>query len=220
MTPERTGTTRTTVDFAKTTVDLAKMGDWFLYENDSASRARRVTRTRMTRALTLRTRAETSKRRREPPTLRTSRRARHRHMLARFSATSTSSLLRRGSRAVSAAQRRAFPPLRRARVPSSPDRASPLVTMASAGARLDKVATPCDTAVADVSATGAFVRKDSTSRTRIEKDGPSPPEAGRYHVYVSLACPWACRVVSTIGLKGLGDVISWSSVHPTWQKTR
>ena len=141
-------------------------------------------------------------------------------MLARFSATSTSSLLRRGSRAVSAAQRRAFPPLRRARVPSSPDRASPLVTMASAGARLDKVATPGDTAVADVSATGAFVRKDSIFRNRIEKDGPFPPEAGRYHVYVSLACPWACRVVSTIGLKGLGDVISWSSVHPTWQKTR
>ena len=92
--------------------------------------------------------------------------------------------------------------------------------MASAGAQLDKVATPGDTAVADVSATGAFVRKDSIFRNRIEKDGPFPPEAGRYHVYVSLACPWACRVVSTIGLKGLGDVVSWSAVHPTWQKTR
>ena len=88
--------------------------------------------------------------------------------------------------------------------------------MASAGAQLDKVATPGDTAVADVSATGAFVRKDSIFRNRIEKDGPFPPEAGRYHVYVSLACPWACRVVSTIGLKGLGDVVSWSAVHPTW----
>ena len=141
-------------------------------------------------------------------------------MLARFSATSTSSLLRRSSRAVSVAPRRAFPPLRRARVPPSPVRARPLVAMASAGARLDKVATPGATAVADVSATGAFVRKDSVFRNRIEKDGAFPPEAGRYHVYVSLACPWACRVVSVIGLKGLGDAVSWSSVHPTWQRTR
>ena len=121
-------------------------------------------------------------------------------MLARFSATSTSSLLHRSSRAVSVAPRRAFPPLRRARVPPSPDRARPLVAMASAGARLDKVATPGATAVADVSATGAFVRKDSVFRNRIEKDGAFPPEAGRYHVYVSLACPWACRVVSVLSL--------------------
>ena len=64
MTPERTRTTRTTVEDAKTTLDFAKMGhvrrDWFSYENDSAlpmsiTRASRVTRTRMTRALTRRT---------------------------------------------------------------------------------------------------------------------------------------------------------------------
>ena len=69
-------------------------------------------------------------------------------MLARFSATSTSSLLRRSSRAVSVAPRRAFPPLRRGRAPPSPVRARPLVAMASAAARLDKVATPGATAVA------------------------------------------------------------------------
>ena len=43
----------------------------------------------------------------------------------------------------------------------------------------------------------------------------------RYHLYVSYACPRASRCLSVLGLKGIGrDVVSVSSVHPTWAKTR
>lgn len=46
------------------------------------------------------------------------------------------------------------------------------------------------------------------------------PEAGRYHLHVSLACPWACGTLSMLHLKGLADVVGHSIVHPTWQRTR
>lgn len=85
---------------------------------------------------------------------------------------------------------------------------------------LDTSGTPGETAVADVSATGAFVRKDAVFRSRITADGPHPPEAGRYHLYVSLACPWASRCLAVLGMKGLESAISVTSVHPTWRKTR
>ena len=80
--------------------------------------------------------------------------------------------------------------------------------------------TPGDTAVADVSKDGAFVRKDAIFRNRITPDGEYTPESGRYHLYVSYACPWACRVLSLLHLKGLTEHITVSSVHPTWQRTR
>lgn len=44
-------------------------------------------------------------------------------------------------------------------------------------------------------------------------------EAGRYHLYVSLACPWAAGALSTVYLKGLEEAISLSIVHPTWAHT-
>ncbi|KAF1327212.1 Glutathionyl-hydroquinone reductase yqjg, partial [Globisporangium splendens] len=47
-----------------------------------------------------------------------------------------------------------------------------------------------------------------------------PPEKDRYHLYVSLACPFACRVVAVLNLKGLQDIISVSVVHPLFQRTR
>ena len=53
-----------------------------------------------------------------------------------------------------------------------------------------------------------------------EKDAMFQPEAGRYHLIVAYACPWAHRTLMTRALKGLEDVISISVVHPVWQKTR
>jgi putative glutathione S-transferase len=63
---------------------------------------------------------------------------------------------------------------------------------------------------------GRFVRKDSEFRDRVTADGSSgfPAESGRYHLYVSYACPWAHRTLIFRRLKGLTDHISVSVVHP------
>ena len=97
---------------------------------------------------------------------------------------------------------------------------SPTLLFVSHKAQLDQTGTPGNTAVADVSKTGAFVRKDAIFRNRIELGGEFPPEADRYHLYFSYACPWASRCLAFIELKGLDHIITTSSVHPTWQKTR
>jgi glutathionyl-hydroquinone reductase len=59
------------------------------------------------------------------------------------------------------------------------------------------------------SASGRFERQQSKFRDRV-----SEPEAGRYHLYVSWACPWAHRTAIARRLKGLEDVISMSAVDP------
>ena len=63
---------------------------------------------------------------------------------------------------------------------------------------------------------GAFVRPLYPFQGRITSDGSSgfPAEAGRYHLYVSLACPWAHRSVIVRGLLGLEEVVSLSVVDP------
>ena len=69
---------------------------------------------------------------------------------------------------------------------------------------------------------GEFVRSESGFRNWITKDGSAGPtgiagfaaEPGRYHLYVSHACPWAHRTMIFRALKGLQDVISVSVVHP------
>jgi putative glutathione S-transferase len=63
---------------------------------------------------------------------------------------------------------------------------------------------------------GAFVRQDSAFREWVTADGSSgfPAESGRYHLYVSLACPWASRAVIYRKLKGLEEVISMTVVDP------
>jgi putative glutathione S-transferase len=69
---------------------------------------------------------------------------------------------------------------------------------------------------AETSKEGAFVRQQYTIRDRITADGSSGflAEPGRYHLYVSLACPWAHRAVIVRELLGLQDVISMSVVDP------
>ncbi len=63
---------------------------------------------------------------------------------------------------------------------------------------------------------GAFVRQRYTIRDRITADGSSGflAEPGRYHLYVSLACPWAHRSIIVRRLLKLEDVISMSVVDP------
>ena len=61
-----------------------------------------------------------------------------------------------------------------------------------------------------------FVRPQYPFQGRITADGSSgfPAQAGRYHLYVSLACPWAHRSVIVRGLLGLEEVVSLSVVDP------
>ncbi|MBI3778038.1 MAG: glutathione S-transferase family protein [Gammaproteobacteria bacterium] len=63
---------------------------------------------------------------------------------------------------------------------------------------------------------GEFIRADSQFRDSVTANGASgyPAEAGRYHLYVSLACPWAHRTLIFRKLKKLEDVISVSVVDP------
>ncbi len=68
---------------------------------------------------------------------------------------------------------------------------------------------------------GVFVRRDSPYRHWITADGAPGPtgeggfeaEAGRYHLYVSLACPWAHRTLIYRALNGLTDAIGVSVVN-------
>lgn len=76
------------------------------------------------------------------------------------------------------------------------------------------------TADQQTNASGAYVRARSAFRDVIETGSRFEPEAGRYHLHVSLACPWACGTLSMLYLKGLEKIVSHSIVHPTWQHTR
>jgi putative glutathione S-transferase len=77
-------------------------------------------------------------------------------------------------------------------------------------------------APAPTSASGAFERAESQYRNWITPDGapgPSgsggfPAASGRYHLYVSLACPWAHRTLIFRQLKGLVPHVSVSIAHP------
>ncbi len=69
---------------------------------------------------------------------------------------------------------------------------------------------------------GQFIREDAQFRNWITENGhPGPTGAGgfkaerdRYHLYVSLACPWAHRTLIFRTLKNLEDIIGITVVHP------
>lgn len=60
---------------------------------------------------------------------------------------------------------------------------------------------------------GRFVRKDAAFRDQVTADGEFAAEPGRYHLYVSLACPWAHRTLIVRALKGLEELVSVSVVN-------
>src|ERR1700752_5065762 len=74
---------------------------------------------------------------------------------------------------------------------------------------------------------GRFVRTESQFRNWVTADGSPGPsgsggfsaEPGRYHLYVSLACPWAHRTLIFRKLKKLDDVVSVSVTEPLYGKT-
>src|SRR6185312_17078815 len=79
----------------------------------------------------------------------------------------------------------------------------------------------------DTSSTGGrFVRQSSTFRNWVTPDGAPGPtgaggfkaEPGRYHLYVSLACPWAHRTLIFRKLKRLEPMIALSVVHWLMEK--
>lgn len=71
-------------------------------------------------------------------------------------------------------------------------------------------------------AKGGFVRQTSSFRNWITPDGSAGPtgsggykaEAGRYHLYVALICPWASRTLMARKLKGLEELVTVTVVEP------
>jgi putative glutathione S-transferase len=70
---------------------------------------------------------------------------------------------------------------------------------------------------------GRFVRKEASYRNWISADGSTgfKAELGRYHLYVSLACPWAHRTLIVRALKGLESaidvsVVNWAMLEHGW----
>ena len=68
----------------------------------------------------------------------------------------------------------------------------------------------------EISSEGAFVRAATSFRGTVSKESSHlhAAEPNRYHLYVSLACPWAHRTQMVCALKGLEDLISIDVVHP------
>jgi putative glutathione S-transferase len=66
------------------------------------------------------------------------------------------------------------------------------------------------------SAAGEFNRQEDAFRDWVRADGSTPfsPEARRYHLYVSLACPWAHRTLIVRQLKHLDDAVGVTVVDP------
>ena len=63
---------------------------------------------------------------------------------------------------------------------------------------------------------GRFVRMGSGYKSQIEPGASAefPAASGRYHLYVSMACPWSHRATIMLGLKGLKDIITVTQMDP------
>ncbi|XP_024394264.2 uncharacterized protein [Physcomitrium patens] len=69
---------------------------------------------------------------------------------------------------------------------------------------------------------GEFKRKESEFRHFISREPGAefPPEADRYHLYISYACPWASRCLAFLKLKGLDHAIGVTVTKPKWGETK
>jgi putative glutathione S-transferase len=66
----------------------------------------------------------------------------------------------------------------------------------------------------EINKTGEFLRKPTSFHGRVSAADVQP---GRFHLYISLACPWACRCYATLKLKGIStDVVPVHVVQPVW----
>ncbi|KAJ1279055.1 hypothetical protein BS78_04G125700 [Paspalum vaginatum] len=77
-------------------------------------------------------------------------------------------------------------------------------------------------ALDEVTDTGAFDRSPSTFRSFVSRDASArfPAVPGRYHLYVSYACPWASRCLAFLKLKGLDSAIGVTAVKPIFERTK
>jgi glutathionyl-hydroquinone reductase len=71
---------------------------------------------------------------------------------------------------------------------------------------------------------GEFERQEDAFRDFVSTDGstPYPATAGRYHLYISLACPWASRTLIARRLMGLEEAVGMTVVDPVraWLQSR
>jgi putative glutathione S-transferase len=76
------------------------------------------------------------------------------------------------------------------------------------------------TALAEVAPSGAFARSASPLVGRLGSPEFPAEGGGRYVLYVSYACPWACRVLAALALRGLEREVRVVACAPTWRATR